>query len=289
MDTTQLILIIAFFLFVLLVTSIIVICFYIHNQRVNIVLNNSELVKRLKELNNLYKSQFVFDIQTEYFNYINCEKKYHFDRISPTDSFYVFVQNNYSYFFQLAFVYMHNHKLFNEYNNKYTNLKSSITEQECKTLKIPFKSFIKIEKKFYKDLFIYPPLDCLINCQISYTSPAGRNHYSKKQSYNLEDLKFIMKKIKSDEEAKEAYEYKKKIERQRLTDSLRYDIMRRDGFKCVLCGASVQEGAKLHVDHIIPIAKGGETKASNLRTLCDRCNLGKRDKIEDQASFKDGQ
>ena len=67
-----------------------------------------------------------------------------------------------------------------------------------------------------------------------------------------------------------------------MTDSLRYDVMNRDGFRCVLCGASPKTNPNiiLHVDHIIPLAKGGKTEMTNLRTLCERCNLGKRDKIE---------
>ena len=70
-------------------------------------------------------------------------------------------------------------------------------------------------------------------------------------------------------------------QRRLMTDSLRYDVMKRDGFRCVLCGATTKEdNVKLHVDHIIPIAKGGKTELSNLRPLCERCNLGKRDKIE---------
>lgn len=70
-------------------------------------------------------------------------------------------------------------------------------------------------------------------------------------------------------------------QRRLMTDSLRYDVMQRDGFRCVLCGATTKEdGVKLHVDHITPISKGGRTELSNLRTLCERCNLGKRDKIE---------
>lgn len=38
---------------------------------------------------------------------------------------------------------------------------------------------------------------------------------------------------------------------------------------------------KLHVDHIMPISKGGKTEPSNLRTLCIDCNLGKGAKIEE--------
>lgn len=65
-----------------------------------------------------------------------------------------------------------------------------------------------------------------------------------------------------------------------LTPSLRYDIMKRDGFRCVLCGRTSKDGIALHVDHILPVSKGGQTIPSNLRTLCDVCNLGKSDKYD---------
>ena len=69
-------------------------------------------------------------------------------------------------------------------------------------------------------------------------------------------------------------------QRRLLTDSMRYDVLRRDGFRCQICGASAKDGIKLHVDHIFPVSKGGKTEMSNLRTLCERCNKGKSDKIE---------
>lgn len=76
--------------------------------------------------------------------------------------------------------------------------------------------------------------------------------------------------------------HKRMIAEQRrlMTDSLRYDILVRDGFRCKICGASAADGVKLHVDHILPVSKGGKTVESNLRTLCERCNLGKSNKIE---------
>lgn len=70
-------------------------------------------------------------------------------------------------------------------------------------------------------------------------------------------------------------------QRRLMTDSLRYDVMRRDGFRCQLCGATAKDGYKLHVDHIIPVSKGGRTEMQNLRTLCERCNMGKGAKIEE--------
>lgn len=69
-------------------------------------------------------------------------------------------------------------------------------------------------------------------------------------------------------------------QRRLMSDSLRYDVLRRDGFRCQICGATQKDGVKLHVDHIYPVSKGGKTEMSNLRTLCERCNMGKSDKIE---------
>ena len=57
--------------------------------------------------------------------------------------------------------------------------------------------------------------------------------------------------------------------------------MRRDQFRCQICGARAEDGARLHVDHINPVSKGGTSDMSNLRTLCDRCNLGKGDSVEE--------
>ena len=53
-----------------------------------------------------------------------------------------------------------------------------------------------------------------------------------------------------------------------ISVSLRYDILKRDGFKCNLCGRNPEDdGVKLHVDHIKPFSKGGLTVKSNLQSL----------------------
>jgi len=58
---------------------------------------------------------------------------------------------------------------------------------------------------------------------------------------------------------------------------LRFIVMRQDGFKCKICGRSPATDPKivLHVDHIVPWSKGGETVPENLQTLCSKCNIGK--------------
>jgi hypothetical protein len=63
-----------------------------------------------------------------------------------------------------------------------------------------------------------------------------------------------------------------------MPKSRRFDIMKRDGFKCQLCGTSQEQGAVLHVDHKVPLANGGSNEDENLWTLCEPCNLGKSTK-----------
>ena len=70
-----------------------------------------------------------------------------------------------------------------------------------------------------------------------------------------------------------------KPRRRSISNSKRYDVLRRDKFQCVLCGASGSE-AKLEVDHLIPVSQGGTDDIGNLRCLCFRCNRGKHAKIE---------
>lgn len=69
-------------------------------------------------------------------------------------------------------------------------------------------------------------------------------------------------------------------ERSKMSASLRYDVLKRDNFRCTICGRRASDGVTLHVDHIKPVSKGGKTEMSNLRTLCDYCNLGKSDKYD---------
>lgn len=58
---------------------------------------------------------------------------------------------------------------------------------------------------------------------------------------------------------------------------LRFRILHRDHFKCVLCGDHPARNAQcvLHVDHVVPWSKGGKTREGNLRTLCATCNVGR--------------
>ncbi len=58
---------------------------------------------------------------------------------------------------------------------------------------------------------------------------------------------------------------------------LRFRVMQRDNFSCKQCGASPAKNSavELHIDHVTPWSKGGDTIYENLQTLCSKCNYGK--------------
>jgi len=64
---------------------------------------------------------------------------------------------------------------------------------------------------------------------------------------------------------------------QEKTLAMRFAILKRDGYRCRLCGVSAKDGEhiRLEVDHITPRSKGGTDDPSNLWVLCFACNRGK--------------
>ncbi len=58
---------------------------------------------------------------------------------------------------------------------------------------------------------------------------------------------------------------------------LKLEAWKRDGGRCVICGATDE----LHFDHVVPYSKGGTSLvAENVQLLCARHNIEKRDRIQ---------
>jgi hypothetical protein len=66
-------------------------------------------------------------------------------------------------------------------------------------------------------------------------------------------------------------------EKRNIPMKLRYRVLTKDNYKCVLCGRSpaIHASVSLHIDHIVAFSQGGKTVFENLRTLCSECNWGK--------------
>lgn len=69
--------------------------------------------------------------------------------------------------------------------------------------------------------------------------------------------------------------------RQGTSNKLRFEVFKRDGFRCQYCGLTPPQ-VVLQADHIVPVADDGPTEIDNLITACQECNSGKSDISLDQ-------
>ena len=161
-----------------------------------------------------------------------------------------------------------NRKLLDKYNLEFLNIIGSKSEF---TRNKPFYILRFFENIILKSARPRPIINTSIKVSWSYTSKAGRNHYQNSIKADFDYLYAVMMKARSGELMKQYAELQRSI----ITSGVRYRILRRDKFACQACGATQKDGAKLEVDHIKPVSKGGSSSDSNLQTLCDRCNRGK--------------
>ena len=82
-------------------------------------------------------------------------------------------------------------------------------------------------------------------------------------------------------EALSQEELKKINRRRKISDTTRYAVLERAGFKCQCCGSKPlkNNNVVLHIDHIIPHSLGGSDSIDNLQVLCDKCNLSKQNRF----------
>jgi len=79
---------------------------------------------------------------------------------------------------------------------------------------------------------------------------------------------------------KGVYRYDPKVANKKEVDDFTPEqkkaILKRDGYKCVICGRGRREGVELHVDHIKPKYLGGKSNIENGQTLCAQHNFIKK-------------
>jgi len=136
--------------------------------------------------------------------------------------------------------------------------------------------YCSIEQKLYAKRRLQDPQSAtLIRATVVYTSPQGRNSYARCVDLTFEQLKQEFAAARAVRSQQSTTAFLRQQERSRITAGVRWKVFARDSYRCRHCGISADLGAVLHVDHIIPISKGGTSELGNLQTLCQDCNLGK--------------
>jgi len=71
------------------------------------------------------------------------------------------------------------------------------------------------------------------------------------------------------------------IARRSIPLSVRWKVLKSGKYKCDICGRTPSNSnVELHIDHIVPVSRGGGDHESNLRVLCDQCNLGRSNRVD---------
>jgi hypothetical protein len=89
---------------------------------------------------------------------------------------------------------------------------------------------------------------------------------------------------------KGVYRYDPKVATKKALDNFTHkqkdEILKRDGYKCVICGKGINDGCELHIDHIKPRDKDGKSTMENGQTLCSQHNFLKKNLNETETGKK---
>jgi 5-methylcytosine-specific restriction endonuclease McrA len=239
---------------------------------------------KIKKLENLNKNISFYDVPSS----ISMEKRYdnksHYNKMTPAYYMASRVKNELEVFEDYIHKIRENRIKKESYDILVDEIRSSPCEVSKEVLnqeRLSKNMYLHFEEKIFNKTIINPTLGIKITVNLYYTSPNGRYSYTHSDTFGFDNLVACAESVSRTYLDKKTYEAISVSERAEVSDSMRYDVLKRDNFRCVICGASRDDGARLHVDHIYPISKGGKSVPSNLRTLCERCNVGKSDKIED--------
>lgn len=142
------------------------------------------------------------------------------------------------------------------------------------------KKFLAIENRLLRQRHLrYQKSTSRAKAIVRYTSPRGRQVHWRHIEWDSGQLSQALAAAFAERAHRSTVEGMREQERRLMKPGLRVDILRRDNYRCQMCGASQMEGAALHVDHIKPISHGGRTVPENLQTLCRSCNLGKSNRF----------
>ncbi|ATZ21083.1 HNH endonuclease [Mesoplasma coleopterae] len=271
-------------LILIVVISLVISSYFSHKTKKirDKIIGLSEAIKRRNEIDLFYKERFK-ELNTKnialQFNHFNGKRTY--DNFSLYSACYNYLYENEIQIKNIIGTIIANRQFKEEYEKEISESFIQTNLEVILTSKIKPKKFYKYEKEIYFSNYIKPDIDFNINLSKEYVTPAGRNSYKENMIKTFEQIFDILESVENEKVKRSSEEFRRKYERSLVSDRVRIQILNRDNLTCQVCGESKKNDSSLvlHIDHKVPIAKGGNSDLSNLWTLCKRCNLGKSDLI----------
>lgn len=248
------------------------------NKENEVVSKTSKKIQKITKLNELYQFK---DIKRKKRNIIEREySRKSLDRVTGKSIINYHLDNNINGIRTDLENAIFNITLLEKYNK---DVEKVLQSESINNSKYSSKKFKMVEERVLRSI-IYKKENFMITLKIEvyYRSNGGNVYDNKKRKYLFNDLVFVYNEWNRGNKFEETINQERKI----MNDYIRYNVLKRDNFSCQICGITAKDGAKLQVDHIIPVSKGGKTVMSNLQTLCERCNIGKSNKTENDDIFK---
>lgn len=240
-----------------------------------VVSESSLVLLRLRSLNVAY--DFDTTLRSEYVVRRSFNTKAKFDRCRVSDVFDEFIRED-GTLRELPARVDRNRELYRRYLADVDAIDDENVVDVAFAVRFRPDLYRRVESELFADELRRPVTSCFVRVVVSYTSPRGRNHYERDERFSVDMIPVRLDALRRRDELMSSEDVRKRRARSQMTDSLRYRILMRDGFRCRVCGRTADDGIKLHVDHIVPVSRGGETVESNLQTLCETCNWGKSDR-----------
>lgn len=259
--------------FLFAVSSVTLLVLAVVSKRKKLVTEHSRKLKIQERINSSYSFKKYEPIVSVF---KSCSSKRDFENTDLIDLIINDIISNFSYYDELLGFVAWNIIRYDSYDTEITNLLEEETSFE-KTYYKKYKFFQKMESRMIRAKRLNPQTNITVTARKRYVSPKGRKWYNDEYNYDYKDLLALFEEAKKIHQSREINKYYRK----QVNASMRYDVLKRDGFRCVICGATAKDGAQLHVDHIVPVSRGGKTEMRNLRTLCMQCNLGKSNKYDE--------
>jgi hypothetical protein len=248
-------------------------------ERRQLVRGSSDALKRLEELNVRSRSLVPSTAPIHHSYSVSVNTKAKFDRFDLSSRMTVNVLEGELWYLQEIEARMAPTRHFRTYNHDVEAIEFGSLGRSSHP-RLSDERFAAIEKKdFDRRKLAYPTPTAKVTTTVKYTSPKGQNSYSRHIDWNFEQLQEGLHAAQASRARQSTTAALRQRERSLMTSGLRVTILRRDDYRCRMCGASAADGAVLHIDHITPVSRDGLTVPENLQTLCESCNLGKSNRF----------
>ncbi len=261
---------------ILLAIAIAIFCSVRNKKYREYVLDHSEAIKKLKQINSKY---LFYDIPSYDYEHSYDNMNFYTDISCRDYLIYQLVHDKFGILKAMNQT-VSNKALYKKYKEE--------TIKEC-TLNIfdeetNLRSKRKIEKteeKIFLALLEKPTIEFFIKVKLTLTNINGVYQTSKNNKFFSNEIRDLITLVDQKNGTyyrnRDVWDALCRVERGKVTNKMRFAIYKRDGNRCQCCGRRTNN---LEIDHIVPIARGGKSTYDNLQTLCHRCNMRKGSNIE---------